>query len=639
MGTIRSGPAGPQERLDWLKALIDVKERLKTRETSNRTLAQKAAEHDQNFKVTADEIAAYKTWMSGVIFHDNNSVENKHNILSTKVDSVMSSSAEIISSACHKFDEVDPRLAKLEQAFESLSMHVAGAASSAAAAPQQFRMHTPHGEDVPGNHGDYYARMEAMIAARAGQPDPWQQGTRADPWQSGPQGQEPNRPPFNGQLPRPAQPGAPLEEDDLLGMNAPVDVRPAVISPFGQGQRGPSAERRGPPMPESFAHEPAAPMEPSPFDDRFQTPPTAAQRAAAPPPQYNYQQCPAGRDHFMPMPGGANINVGGQYVAPRHDKPHALTFEVDRKKNESLKKFSGNVGEYQMWRDRMLDHLCRTNRKWRSLLETMQTWNHPIRRDWLLTQSECGFSGWEIAQILEAFLVEWLSDGLYRRRVQLCGGEKGNGIEMWRWLYAEFQGGSDAVRLGGARRLQEWTRCNKMESLSAHLDDWVECLQTHCAELLAAPGILRTMILGVIPSEFEDELLAKPHIKTWQEIVQWCKIKTVYKRQNILAEAARRPGGGRVNSVLAYVESSDQADGTPAQAPDESEPPAWFKDYISKLGPRPGGGSQAARKPASPAGNRAQRVRMNFEGCWHCGIKRALSRHLPGFPEDHDGVQ
>ena len=86
------------------------------------------------------------------------------------------------------------------------------------------------------------------------------------------------------------------------------------------------------------------------------------------------------------------------------------------------------------------------------------------------------------------------------------------------------------------------------------------------------------MILGLIPSEFEDELLAKPHIKTWQEIVQWCKIKTVYKRQKILAEAARRPGGGRVNSGLAYVESPDQAEGTPAKTPDESEPPAWFKD-------------------------------------------------------------
>lgn len=82
------------------------------------------------------------------------------------------------------------------------------------------------------------------------------------------------------------------------------------------------------------------------------------------------------------------------------------TFEIDRKKNDSLKKFGGQVGEYQMWRDHILDHLCRTNHKWRHLLESLQTLNTPIRREWLLTQSEQGYGGWEIAQILDAFLVE-----------------------------------------------------------------------------------------------------------------------------------------------------------------------------------------------------------------------------------------
>ena len=83
-----------------------------------------------------------------------------------------------------------------------------------------------------------------------------------------------------------------------------------------------------------------------------------------------------------------------------------------------------------MWRDRMMDHLCRTNRHWRVILETLQVCPAPVRRSWLITQSHAGVSGWEIAQTLEAFLVDWLSDGLYKRRNQLCGGEKGNGLEM-----------------------------------------------------------------------------------------------------------------------------------------------------------------------------------------------------------------
>ena len=111
--------------------------------------------------------------------------------------------------------------------------------------------------------------------------------------------------------------------------------------------------------------------------------------------------------------------------------------------------------------------------------------------------------GDEKSQILEGFLIEYLSDSLYKRRAQLCGGVKGNGLEMWRWLFLEFAGGSEAVMLGGSRRLQDWSRCNKMELLSQHLDDWTECLQTYGSELLAAPGILRTMVLGIIPTELK----------------------------------------------------------------------------------------------------------------------------------------
>ena len=193
-------------------------------------------------------------------------------------------------------------------------------------------------------------------------------------------------------------------------------------------------------------------------------------------------------------------------------------------------------------------------------MEKIQVADQPISKGWLLNVSEGGNSGWALSEMLESFLIEWISDSMYRRRTQLSGGEKGNGFEMWRLLYAEFQGGSSAVQLGGIRRLQEWPRCNKLENLSAHLDDWVDCLQSHCTELIHAPGVLRTMLLGVIPTEYEDELLTKPFVKTWQEIVQWCKIRTVYKRQKVLSEQSRRPHG-RINKFSMDIEAAgDDAD-------------------------------------------------------------------------------
>ena len=222
--------------------------------------------------------------------------------------------------------------------------------------------------------------------------------------------------------------------------------------------------------------------------------------------------------------------------------------------------------------------------------------------------------------MLEQFLVEWLGDSLYRRRKQLCGGVPGIGFEMWRWLYQEFQGGSEAVMLGGSRRLQDFPRCSKLDQLSAHLDDWVECLNTYCAELLHAPGVLRSMLLGVIPADFEDELLSNPQVKSWQEIIQWCKIKTVYKRQKLLAEAARKPGA-RVNAVLTSIdtETVEVEEGRTEldTAAKPNEPPAWFKDYVNRLEQK-GDRSTGSKPPTGDrraTGDKAKSTRIVFKGC------------------------
>ena len=142
--------------------------------------------------------------------------------------------------------------------------------------------------------------------------------------------------------------------------------------------------------------------------------------------------------------------------------------------------------------------------------------------------------------------------------------------------------------LGNSRRLQDFPRCSKLQNLSSHLDEWTECLNLYCSELLHAPGILRSMLLGVIPADFEDELLANPQVKTWHEMIQWCKIKTIYKRQKILAEQARRPGG-RVNSVLSHIEVEVDRTSAPvataaevAPAPDGA--PAWFNGAMQDAG-------------------------------------------------------
>ena len=56
----------------------------------------------------------------------------------------------------------------------------------------------------------------------------------------------------------------------------------------------------------------------------------------------------------------------------------------------------------------------------------------------------------KISQVLWAFLGgHALHNKVYERRLQLTGGEDGNGLELWRALYHENQGGAEHVIMGG----------------------------------------------------------------------------------------------------------------------------------------------------------------------------------------------
>ena len=126
-------------------------------------------------------------------------------------------------------------------------------------------------------------------------------------------------------------------------------------------------------------------------------------------------------------------------------------------------------------------------------------------------------NAWTLSEKLETFICTWVNDALYSRRSQLAGGESqaGNGFEIWRQLYLEHHGGAEAVKLGGIRRLQEWPRCTSFNQLNQHLDSWLECLERYNSELFNCPSVLRSMILGIIPADYEDEILVRPEVHTY----------------------------------------------------------------------------------------------------------------------------
>ena len=132
------------------------------------------------------------------------------------------------------------------------------------------------------------------------------------------------------------------------------------------------------------------------------------------------------------------------------------------------------------------------------------------------------------------------------------------------------------------------------------------------------------MLLGVIPQEYEDEILIRPEIKTYKEIIEFCKKRTTYKRQKALSELTRRPGG-KINALIEQTEDDDKI-------------PTWamklFAGKLPNLVPPPPAPHEAQRvrqvptddtlaaiREGSPAGRRAFNMKFRFNGCWHCGEK------------------
>ena len=155
----------------------------------------------------------------------------------------------------------------------------------------------------------------------------------------------------------------------------------------------------------------------------------------------------------------------------------------------------------------MVDHFCRSTQKWRQVLAYVQTGNTAITKSWLLENNIEGINAWDFSTMVESFLVDYFPRSMYNRRVQLSGGEMGNGFEMWRRLFSDFQSGSTAVECGGVRRLQEFPKCTSLSKLSEHLDDWTDVLTAYGSELEHCPRLLRNMVLNIIPKNLEDEIL------------------------------------------------------------------------------------------------------------------------------------
>ena len=131
------------------------------------------------------------------------------------------------------------------------------------------------------------------------------------------------------------------------------------------------------------------------------------------------------------------------------------------------------------------------NQNWGELLEKVEKTKDPITYQALSTlQYEA--KGMKVdlqwvTRCLWNFLGNHMDDSLYRRRLQLASGEEGNGLEIWRVLFRENEGGAKQVVLSGIRTLHNFPRCPKTDELQAYIGEWLMARQRFGGDMPDVP--------------------------------------------------------------------------------------------------------------------------------------------------------
>lgn len=263
-------------------------------------------------------------------------------------------------------------------------------------------------------------------------------------------------------------------------------------------------------------------------------------------------------DRAPQMPSSFANPAGQQQHAPQ--TAHQLTirdFEPVRKENKQLTKSDGNRVHYKKGAERMTDHVAKGRRDFRKLLKMAQQNPVPPTKAILWRWNCSGVPALEMAEVLEAFLMEWVAEKIYDQRNQWCGGigEESNGFKLWRKFHVGFHGSGDAMTLAGLDVFRKYPRHTKLEGLAEHLDGWEELLNTYASEMKRhTPTMLRSMLLNLIPTTFEDVIVTEPEILTYDDILTYCRKHTAYRRskplvQKLVNSTLKKTIGSRIHML------------------------------------------------------------------------------------------
>ena len=117
--------------------------------------------------------------------------------------------------------------------------------------------------------------------------------------------------------------------------------------------------------------------------------------------------------------------------------------------------FNGGAESYKYWADRVKDHFKEKNRDYEFVFREIEAQKVPVMKA-NMSNAVIGDStrqvlvDWSwITSHLWTFIGKHVTQTTYTRRTTLTGGEEDNGVELWRALFVENEGGAEQVLIGG----------------------------------------------------------------------------------------------------------------------------------------------------------------------------------------------
>ena len=426
--------------------------------------------------------------------------------------------------------------------------------------------------------------------------------------------------------------------------------------------------------PQSPVHPSAAPRRTQGYDTSFETfaSPMAARNL-----MHNDGQRPA---HFHVGSPEASIGsplnptrgVTSQWAAGAGTEMKAFDpkdWAVDQKKpSKELKSFDGDLAFYDSWRRRVRDHFVSVNCNYGLIFDTIESTKVPINWSTLaMTRNQqLPFMNWEWAAThIWTFIGGYLSDDIMRRRMTLTNGQDYNGLELWRALYAENNGGSTELAVLERGWFIDFPKCDKPHELQPHLSAWIQLKNKYglglpmehliCQFWKILPDIVKddvkkqkdcvgnldkqiAYVLSTL-TEHSDEKLSKWNLKKLQDTLK-------FKPKNS-------------TSLHAIASASTEAEVPPPPPLTMEAMTQNIERIVAAALTRTNDRGRAPARSGSTSGSRSgsngsqrggQRQRMpnpKFKGCWDCGgdhnrrdcpkFKKVLADNGGKLPKGYEG--